>query len=263
MNRIHLKKRKKINFRLKRRNNKINYKFKTRKRMTKKEKMIYIITLIIIISFLLIFIVDKKITPILMMYAEKKSKSVASIMISEAVNNNVFIDMSKDDLFIQTKDKDGKVVSTDFNPVIVNTVLNKITIYVQNYLEQLESGTIEELELSKTVLSSYDLEKLKKGVIYEIPSGIVFNNSLLSNLGPKIPVKINLNGDVITDIKTDVQSYGINNALIKVSANVKVYMQVIIPFKTKEIVVEANVPIVMKLVEGNVPSYYYPNLNTG
>ena len=252
MKKIHLKKRNK--FKIK------NYKLKKRKKINKKEKILYIITSIIIISFLLIFVVAKKVTPILMVYAEKKSKSVASIMISEAVNNNVFKDLSKDDLFIQTKDKSGKVVSTDFNPVIVNTVLNKITIYVQNYLEQLESGTIEELELSKTVLNNYDLEKLKKGVIYEIPSGIVFHNSLLSNLGPKIPVKINLNGDVITDIKTDVQSYGINNALIKVSANVKVYMQVIIPFKTKEVVVEANVPIVMKLVEGNVPSYYYPNL---
>ena len=251
MKKIHLKKRNK--FKIK------NYKLKKR-RINKKEKILYIIASIITISFLLIFVVSKKVTPILMVYAEKKSKSVASIMISEAVNNNVFKDLSKDDLFIQTKDKSGKVVSTDFNPVIVNTVLNKITIYVQNYLEQLESGTIEELELSKTVLNNYDLEKLKKGVIYEIPSGIVFHNSLLSNLGPKIPVKINLNGDVITDIKTDVQSYGINNALIKVSANVKVYMQVIIPFKTKEVVVEANVPIVMKLVEGNVPSYYYPNL---
>ena len=255
MNRIHLKKRRKFNIR------KI-YKLKKRKNLTKKEKIIYIITLIMIFSFLLIFFIDKKISPILMIYAEKKSKSIASIMISEAVNNNVFSEISKDDLFIERKDKNGKVLSTDFNPVIVNTVLNKITIYVQNYLEQLESGSIEKLELSKTVLNSYDLEKLKKGVIYEFPSGIIFNNSLLSNLGPKIPVKINLNGDVITDIKTEVQSYGINNALIKVSANVKVYMQVIIPFKTKEIIVESNVPIVMKLVEGNVPSYYYPNLTS-
>ena len=38
-------------------------------------------------------------------------------------------------------------------------------------------------------------------------------------------------------------------------------MQVIIPFKTKEIIVESNIPVVMKLVEGNVPSYYYPYLS--
>lgn len=195
-----------------------------------------------------------------MTYAEKRAKSLATVMISEAVNNNVLKDMDKDELFIQTKDSNGNITSTDFNPVIVNAVLNKITIYVENYLEQLESGKIDGLELSSTILSSYDLEKLKKGIICEIPSGIIFNNAMLSNLGPKIPVKINLNGDVITDIKTDVSSYGINNALIKVSVNVKVYMQVIIPFKTKEIVVESNIPVVMKLVQGSVPSYYYPNI---
>ena len=241
-NRIHLKKRKNL-FKLKKYN---------KQKISKKYKII-LISVIFCIN-----LIGKKITPILMTYAEKKAKSIATIMITEAVNNNVFKDMSKDDLFIETKDSDGNIVSTDFNPVVVNTVLNKITIYVQNYLEQLESGGIDELELSSTILSSYDLEKLKKGIIYEIPSGIVFNNSLISNLGPKIPVRINLNGDVVTDIKTEVESYGINNALIKVSVNIKVYMQVIIPFKTKEIVVEANIPVVMKLVEGSVPSYYYP-----
>ena len=249
--RVHLKRRK-INLRLKTHKNKL----------TKKDKVILIFFLIIITVIFLINIIGKKITPILMTYAEKKAKSIATIMITEAVNNNVFKDMNKEDLFIEKKDSSGNNVSTDFNPVIVNTVLNKITIYVQNYLEQLESGGIDELELSSTILSSYDLEKLKKGIIYEIPSGIVFNNSLISNLGPKIPVKINLNGDVVTDIKTDVESYGINNALVKVSANVKVYMQVIIPFKTKEIVVSTNIPIVMKLINGTVPSYYYPFSST-
>lgn len=247
-NRIHLKKRRNI----------LKVKKYNKHKISKKDKIILIIVLIVISVIFCINLIGKKITPILMTYAEKKAKSIATIMITEAVNNNVFKDMSKDDLFIETKDNDGNIVSTDFNPVVVNTVLNKITIYVQNYLEQLESGGIEELELSSTILSSYDLEKLKKGIIYEIPSGIVFNNSLVSNLGPKIPVKINLNGDVITDIKTEVESYGINNALIKVSVNIKVYMQVIIPFKTKEIVVEADIPVVMKLVEGTVPSYYYP-----
>ena len=81
---------------------------------------------------------------------------------------------------------------------------------------------------------------------------------MLSNLGPKIPVKINLDGDVITSLNTEVKDYGINNALIKISVNVKVYMNVIIPFKTEEIIIETNIPIVMRIVEGEIPSYYYP-----
>lgn len=248
-NKIHLKKRNKV----------LKFKF-NKKKIDKKSKFLIIILFILIITFFIINMIGKKITPILIVYAEKKAKSVATIMITEAINNNVFKDMNKNDIFIESKDKNGNIISTEFNPVVVNTILNKITIYVQNYLEQLESGRVMELELSRTILNSYDLEKLKKGIIYEIPSGIVFNNSLLSNLGPKIPVKINLNGDVETDINTDLKSYGINNALIKVSANVKVYMQVIIPFKTKEIMVETNIPIIMKLTQGTVPNYYYPYL---
>ena len=162
-NRIHLKKRKNT-FKLKKQN---NYK------ISKKDKIL-LITLFIIISVIFcINLIGKKITPILMTYAEKKAKSIATIMITEAVNNNVFKDMSKDDLFIETKDSDGNIVSTDFNPVVVNTVLNKITIYVQNYLEQLESGGIDELELSSTILSSYDLDTLNELEAEDIAMGIL------------------------------------------------------------------------------------------
>ena len=124
-NRIHLKKRKRTFI-----------KIKKRKKIEKKDKILLSLMLLLISIFIIIGVIGKKITPILMIYAEKKAKSIATIMITEAVNNNVFKDMNKEELFIETKDKDGNILSTDFNPVIVNTVLNKITIYVQNYLEK-------------------------------------------------------------------------------------------------------------------------------
>ena len=246
MNKIHLKKR---------------YKFFNKKKLKKKDILFITLISIIITVSICFYFINKKITPILITYAEKKATSLATLMITESVNKNVFNDMDINNLFIENKDADGNVISIDFDPVTVNTILNKITIYVENYLEKLESGSIDDLELSSTILNSYDLEKLKKGIIYEIPSGIVFNNALVSNLGPKIPVRINLNGDVITDINTDISSYGINNALIKVTVNVKVYMQVIIPFRSKEVEVETNIPVIMKIVKGEVLSYYYPFSN--
>lgn len=249
-NKIHLKKR----YHLKK------YKFRKYK-FGKKEKIMFIIFLMIISIFFALYIINKKITPILMTYATKKSKTIANIVITQAVNDNIFKDMNKEDLFIETKDEKGNVSSTNFNPVIINTILNKVTFCVQDYLEKLESGRINELNLSNNIMNEYDLKTSKQGVIYEIPSGVIFNNALLSNLGPKVPVKININGDVISSIKTDVTDYGINNALIKVTINVKVYIQVVIPFKTKEVVVETDIPVIMQLVKGEVPSYYYPNLN--
>ena len=235
---------------LKRRNKSI----KLKKRINKKNRIIIIfILLIITISFVFTYI-NKKITPLLIVYAEKKSRSVATSIINQAISNDALKNLNKDKLFIETKDKDGNIISTDFNSVTVNKLINDISNYVELYIEELETGNTN--RLSKKIKEKYKLKNSKNGVLYEIPTGVITNNVLLSNLGPKVPVRLNLNGDVITNIKTDVTNYGINNALIKVSVTVKVYMQVIIPFKTKEMIVESDIPIVMRLVKGEVPSYY-------
>ena len=247
---------------LKRRNYLFKYKFKSKKnKKSKKEKIIIILLLIVSSIFFSLYIINQKITPILMMYATKKSKTIANVVITQAVNDNIFSDMNKEELFSEVKDSNGNVTSTNFNPVIINTILNKVTFCVQDYLEKLESGKIKELNLSNNIMNEYDLKTSKQGVIYEIPSGVIFNNALVSNLGPKVPVKININGDVVSNIKTDVTDYGINNALIKVTINIKVYIQVVIPFKTKEVMVETDIPVIMQLIKGEVPSYYYPNLS--
>lgn len=246
--RIHLKKRKG------------NFKFKHKHKLKKKDKIMIIITLVIISIVFIIGLISKKITPILMTYAEKKSKTLANSIITQAVTNEILTDLDKENLFIEVKDKNGNVISTDFDSVTVNKILNEISSYVETYLEELETGKVEKLKLSRNLKETYGLKNSKNGIVYEIPSGIIFGNALLSNLGPKIPVRINLNGDVVTNIKTEVTDYGINNALIKVSVTVKVYMNVIIPFKTEEIVVESDIPIVMRLIKGEVPSYYYPSI---
>lgn len=245
---IHLKKRKG------------NFRFKNKHRLKKKDKIIIIIILIIISILIIINLISKKITPILMTYAEKKSKTLANSIITQAVTNEILTDLDKENLFVEIKDKNGNIISTDFDSVTVNKILNEISSYVETYLEELETGKVKSLKLSRNLKETYGLKNSRNGIVYEIPSGIIFGNALLSNLGPKIPVRINMNGDVVTNIKTEVKDYGINNALIKVSVTVKVYMNVIIPFKTKEILVESDIPIVMRLIKGEVPSYYYPTV---
>ena len=234
------------------------FKFKHKFKLKKKDKIIIILILIVISIMFIINLISKRITPILMTYAEKKSKTLANSLITQAVNNEIISEIEKEKLFIERKDKNGNVISTDFDSGMVNQILNEISSYVETYIEELETGKIKKLKLSRNLKETYGIKNTKNGIVYEIPSGVIFGNALLSNLGPKIPVRINLNGDVVTNIKTEVTDYGINNALIKVSVTVKVYMNVIIPFKTKEIVVESDIPIVMRLIKGEVPSYYYP-----
>ena len=80
------------------------------------------------------------------------------------------------------------------------------------------------------MIDEYDYNLLKKGIIYEIPMGLVSSNVFLSNLGPKVPLKLFLVGDVTSNITSKVTEYGINNALLEIGVNVEVTTKINLPF---------------------------------
>lgn len=237
--------------------------FHRRKIIFKKTKWnLFFLTLFLLgmALFVSFKIINTKVTPVLLTYAESKATKIATLLITQAVNDKVLNMMDVEDIVITSKDDGGFVREVDVNPISVNKLLNRITNYVQEYLEKVEAGNIDSLGVSDTIFSNYDLHKLKQGIIYEIPSGVLFKNSLLSNLGPKIPVRINLVGDVTSDIQTKVSNYGINNVFLEVIVYVKVSMQVLLPFASKTVQANTSIPIVMKIIEGSVPNFYYPSL---
>ena len=236
--------------------------FHRRKIIFKKTKWNLFVLTLFLLGMALFFsfkIINTKVTPVLLTYAESKATKIATLLITQAVNDKVLNMMDVEDIVITSKDDGGFVREVDVNPISVNKLLNQITNYVQEYLEKVEAGNIDSLGVSDTIFSNYDLHKLKQGIIYEIPSGVVFKNSLLSNLGPKIPVRINLVGDVTSDIQTKVSNYGINNVFLEVIVYVEVSIQVLLPFASKTVQANTNIPIVMKIIEGSVPNFYYPS----
>jgi len=127
----------------------------------------------------------------------------------------------------------------------------------------LEKGDIEKLGIFTNTWDGYDETNLKKGIIYELPSGIIFNNTLLNNVLPKIPVKIDLIGNIFCKLNTDIKSYGINNALMEISIQIEADVKILLPFVSSNTKINVDVPIIMKIMEGNVPSYYFDGyLNT-
>ena len=223
---------------------------------------ILIIVLLIIMLIIVFNFINLKVNPILLDYAQMEARKIASIIINDAVKQNITDDIDIEELFIITKDSNNEVKTIDFNPIIVNQILTETTILVQNNLRYLEQGKIESLNLANNALIDYNQDKLKQGIIYEIPSGIIFGNSFLANLGPKIPVRFSLVGDIIGYINTNVTDYGINNALIEVNIVLELSEQVILPFVTEKISINTTIPVALKLIQGSVPNYYLNGLNS-
>ena len=187
-----------------------------------------------------------------MSQAQTDCKKMAIVMIKNSLNEEVLNTLDAN-MYNIVQNKNGEVQTIDFNPIIVNKFLSKTTNIVSNNLKKLEKGEIEDISF---IDEEYDKKKLKNGIISEVPLGIVTNNIFLTNIGPKVPVKINLLGNVISSVETNVSNYGINSALVEIYAKVEVTEQVIIPFQTKTIKVVNKVPIAIKIINGNVPEYY-------
>lgn len=223
--------------------------------MKKKKKknfntLILLIVTIIITIFIVFNFIGKKLNPIIMNYAEKQAKKIAVLVIGNAIDDELGEKFKSDNLFVTNEQE------TNYNTYEINTILKEISINVKEYLIKLEKGELGDIGLSDNENINVNQEKLKNGIIYQVPSGIIFNNGLLANLGPKIPVKLSLIGDITTDIVTEIKEYGINNAIIEIGIKIIAEEQVILPFSTKQVSVETIVPISIKIINGKVPSYY-------
>ena len=137
--------------------------------------------------------------------------------------------------------------------------MKKLNVIVKekSLLELAEDGQKGDLiDLEENTLDKYDKDLLKKGIIYEIPILAATNSSLLSNIGPRIPVRFYLIGDVTSNVETEVKEYGINNALVKLSIRINVSGRVNLPFVSENVTVDMVIPVSMKIIQGKIPEFY-------
>ena len=233
-------------------------KLRSHKKMKISTKISTIIFFIIILTYLFINYCSKKVFPVLMQQAQIDCKKMAILIIKNSLNDDV-LKVLEDDMYKVVQNKNGEIQTIDFNPVIVNKFLTKTTSVVSENLRNLEKGNIDDISFIDK--NDFNIKNLKNGIISQIPMGVVSNNILLAGLGPKIPVKINMVGNVVSNVETKVSNYGINNAMIEIFARVEVTEEVILPFQTKQIKVVNNVPIAIKIINGNVPEYYGSSLS--
>ena len=218
----------------------------------KKHKTKYIIILLAVlfsITFILNYI-NKKISPELINYAELEIRKISGLIITKSITNESLEKLNTEDMFIINKNNNNEILTVDLNTVTINKIIRDATINIEENLKQLEEGKIDK----------YNNEN-KKGVVLQIPLGTIYNNFLLNNRGPKIPVKLKILGDMEIKTDTKVTNYGINSAIIEISLDVTIKEKVILPITTKEITVTGTTPIAIKLIQGTVPNYYADGIN--
>jgi len=201
-------------------------------------------------------IINKRFTPILLETAELEIGKFSTIVINKAIAQVLDDKINTDELFDTIINNQGEIQTIDFNPIIVNQVLNVATSVVQNNLKLLEEGDLDTIGIYDMDLPEDRIEDLKKGIITKIPIGTITKNSILSNLGPQIPIRLHYIGDVNSNITTKITQYGINNALVEIGLKLQMTAQIILPFITEKMTLECDIPLAIKMIQGSVPNYY-------
>ena len=192
--------------------------------------MAFIFAIIMINSFYREF--NDTIMPI----AEAKSRKYVTEIINNSTDNIKF----ENDLFVIEKSNDNEIKMITYNSYEATKLINKITHNIQNSFDELES-----------VFNGHD-----KFVVDEIPLGVIFKNALIRNFGPKIQIRLDIVGDVLSELETEVKPYGINNALVEVRVKLNANAKVILPLTSKEINVINVIPLSINIVNGSIPEAY-------
>lgn len=227
-----------------------------RKKLKKSNKISIILFLIIVgifCSYIIISTYSKKINDIFFSSAESKVTQLMTLVINKSIDQEIITLIDDDNLFNVIEDNQGNIKLVDFNSAGVTNLLKILTNKVTINLKMIESGNVAKLDIDTDY---YNVNNLQKGIIYQIPIGAITNSSFLSNLGPKIPVKMKLIGDITSNISTNIKEYGINNAILEVGVKVNVSSMINLPFASKKITVSSTIPISLKILQGNIPNYY-------
>ena len=205
--------------------------------------LFFIIILSLICAFLVIDYFSKKSNEILFPMAESKTRKVVTMIINDACDES-FI---SDNLYEIVRENNDEIKMITYNSFEVTKLINEVTSNIEDMIRGIEEGDI----------NYYGEEDNNDGgVIGVIPFGVIFGNSLLGNVGPKIKIRLKLLGDVTSNIETEVKLYGINNAYIEMRISLTVTARIVLPFVSEKVVISNVIPISMNVVQGTVPEAY-------
>ena len=204
------------------------YKKKTIGNYISREIIITVIS--IIVSILVINLFYRNFNKVIVPLAEMETRKY----LTEIINNSTReIEFNKD-LFTIDRNNNNEITMVNYNSYEATKLINEITDNIQNDFNKIDGGM----------------------VIMSIPLGIIFKNDLIKNFGPKIKVKVDIMGNVLSELETEVKPYGINNALVEVRVKLVANARCVLPFVSKDITVNNVIPLSINIVSGSIPEAY-------
>ncbi|MBR1414061.1 MAG: sporulation protein YunB [Bacilli bacterium] len=212
----------------------------------------FLISITILGVFFMLDYFNDNISPKMILMTETIVDKINNIIINNCVAKNYFNSDTLTKLIDIQKNKNDEIINVDFNMAKLYEITNHISNNIIN--------EVKDIDISHIDFVNESISK-EKTVYLSIPSGVVTDNVLLYNLGPKIPIKVAYVGNLFTNIKTSIKDYGINNSLIEVYVVIDIQTQIVAPFIKEDNRNSYSLLVASTIIEGKIPSYYNGRLD--
>lgn len=203
-----------------------------RKKHKKVKKLFIKLTLVCIAIFILILGLDYLIRPSAITVAQTKAEIAATENINETITNYLNSSDDFNNLLTVQTDNSNKITYTNLNTLKANQLKANIT---------------------SIAINSFNQDNKKN---LSIPAGSLTSSVILSGIGPNVPIKYTLSGNVDSNFESKFESAGVNQTKHTIYLNLTMEVSVyILPYKTKT-QIDTNIPIAETIIVGNVPNVY-------
>ena len=199
--------------------------------MKKIDKYTIIAILIIVITFMLLNIYANKTKSILIKYTTNNTNRIIMKIIDETISE--ILSEEEYNIIDIEKNSENEITNINFNNNKINKILSLSIKNVEKKMEVIEN----------------------ESKIYYISYGLIFNNHLLNNLGPKIPYMVSQLGRTSNNTYINIKEYGINNSMIEVILDIEIEIRIMLPFFSDTIKVKKEILLENKIIQGNIPKY--------
>lgn len=204
----------------------------------------YIFIYLVIIFIETFYSIDKiglMISPKMINIIKNNISYYDNILIEEYLDTKELRDSYIEELITIDKNSKEEIVNIDINTSKSYILLKRI---------------VNNLKNSNSTYRDMYAKNKKNYIVLRYPIGLISNNILINNLGYRIPIRLELNSNILTGIKSKVTNYGLNNALIEVYLRVKFTSNVVYFSLDDRVDNEYEILLASKMIMGRVPEMF-------
>ncbi len=194
-------------------------------------KIKFMLVLMFLLSLLMTFIyaLDEIIMPRVLVTCDMEMRAEVTNIINKTIFQEYSNNFNYDELINIEKDKNGKIILMKADTL----KLNNLSI--------------------NTVLKAQEEIKEIGEVGIKIPVGYLSKNNILAPIGPKITIKMQPIGYIVSKYISEFESAGINQTRHKIYIETTTKMRLILPLANRDIEVINQIPIIETIIVGEVP----------